>query len=70
MSSYAERLAVDIRTAYEGRDREALESTLKRMVSAITYTGPVESATCSRKLLGCECTSQEQRSHCMFRATS
>lgn len=76
MSSYAERLAVDIRNAYEGRDREAMESALTRMVAAIAYTGPLPQAhtqpagdACSRKLLGCECTTPEQQSHCMFRAT-
>jgi hypothetical protein len=73
MTSYAERLAQELRTSYEGRDRDALERALRRMVATMHYTGPVEerkpsSDACARKLLGCECTTHEQRSQCMFRA--
>jgi hypothetical protein len=157
MTSYAERLAQELRNSYEGRDRDALERALRRMVATMHYTGPVEdrqrpsdcakgkdctcgrtiqretcqertmirhrphgtvdgdycpecgwtcnvctcktlaarpvldlvdpetlgsrpwavvqartqlTPECTRKLLGCECTTPEQRSQCMFRATA
>jgi hypothetical protein len=40
MSNLAQRLATDLRNAYEGHDREAFERHLARMTAALEYTGP------------------------------
>jgi hypothetical protein len=44
VSSYAERLATELRNAYEAHSRDAFEAALKRMVDTMTYAGPVEHA--------------------------
>lgn len=41
MTSYAERLAIELRNAYEAHDRDAHDRALRRMVETMTYTGPV-----------------------------
>jgi hypothetical protein len=41
MTSYAERLAIELRNAYEAHDRDAHDRALRRMVETMTYTGPI-----------------------------
>lgn len=41
MTSYADRLAIELRNAYEAHDRDAHERALRRMVETMAYTGPI-----------------------------
>lgn len=76
MSSYAERLAIELRNAYEAHDRDAHERALRRMVQGMAYAGPVDASgivksdtrNCTMPdHLGCQCESDAQRSTCMYR---
>jgi hypothetical protein len=73
MSSYAERLATELRLAYEAHDRDALERGLRRMVSTMHYSGPVEDrqrqSDCS-KGKDCTCGRTIQRETCMERTAT
>jgi hypothetical protein len=73
MSSYVERLATELRNAYEAHDRDAFDRALKRMADAMVYAGPVPSTrraipvpTCTR-FGGCVCTTGVQVALCMHR---
>lgn len=74
MSSYAERLATELRNAYEAHDRDAHDRALRRMVDSMTYAGPavptreraIHVPTC-RRFNGCVCSSPEQVAQCMHR---
>jgi hypothetical protein len=71
MSSYAERLASELRNAYEAHDRDAFDRATRRMVQTMHYTGPVEDrqravSDCA-KGKGCTCGRTIQRETCMER---
>lgn len=73
MSDFADRLAIDLRNAYEAHDRTLFDQHLERMKRALRYTGPVPSTQraipvphCLR-FNGCVCMTAVEVALCMHR---